>query len=313
MGEKGSIWLPEAASTIAPEIDSLFHFVNWTSLIIFAGILAAMIYFVFKYRRKHADERTTPVLENKWVELSWIVIPTIMVLVLFNWAFKAFIKIQVAPPESYDIVVRGSKWLWQFEYPNGTIMTNEIHVPAGRPVRLQMSSEDVIHSFYVPEFRVKQDVLPNRYSYLWFEATSPGEYQVFCTEYCGTQHSGMLAKVVAHTPEEFDDWLQTGGGNYDDMPLPEYGALLYQQQVCNTCHSIDGSSKVGPSLKNLYGKTEVLADGSTVVVDDDYLRESIINPGAQIVQGYPNAMPPTYAGLSERQVSALIEFIKEQQ
>lgn len=311
MGDSNDFWLPEPVSTMAPEIDGLFYWVTWVSVILFVGVVAGMIFFAFKYRRRSADDLPGVVNENKLLEITWIVIPTILVLITFTWGFKSYIKLGVAPPQSYQIQTVGAQWLWNFTYPNGTTTTNELHVPVGRPVKLIMSSEDVIHSFFVPAFRVKHDVLPGRYTSLWFEATQTGEYDVFCTEYCGTQHAGMLAKVVVHTPEEFQEWLE-GAGLPDDLPLPQLGEIVYQQQVCNTCHSLDGTPGVGPTMQGLFGSTETLASGETVEVDENYLRESILQPGAKIVAGYPNVMPATYANLDERQVNALIAFIKEQ-
>jgi cytochrome c oxidase subunit 2 len=311
MEEKGTAWLPEALSTLAPPIDNLFYFVTWISGILLVGVTAAIIYFVYKYRRRTAEEVPIPVKEHKALEVTWIVIPTILVLLTFNWGFKTFLQINVSPPDAYQIQVRARQWLWEFEYPNGTKTTNELHVPVDRPVRLNMSSEDVLHSLFIPVFRVKHDVLPDRYTSVWFEATQTGEYQVFCTEYCGTQHSGMLAKVVVETQEAFNEWLQSGGGA-EDMPLPEYGALLYTQQVCNSCHTTDGSPSVGPTFQGLFGKTESLADGSTVQVDENYLRESIITPNAKVVAGFAPVMPAAYGSLNERQLSALIVFIKAQ-
>ncbi len=312
MGDKGTFWLPEGASTLASEIDWLFNFVHIVSLILFIGVVGGIILFAFKYRRRRADEVPVPVTESKFLEMAWIIVPTILVLVLFNWGFQTFIKIQVAPPDSYEINVIARKWLWEFQYPDGTTSTNELHVPANRPVRLVMQSEDVIHSLFVPAFRIKQDVLPNRYTAVWFETTRAGEFQLFCTEYCGTQHSGMLAKVVAHPQGEFEQWLESAGGD-DDLPLPELGARLYEQQVCKTCHSIDGSRVIGPTFKGLFGSTRQLEGGGTAVADEDYLLEAIVEPSAKVTAGYPNAMPPSYAGLSARQLDALIAFIKEQQ
>lgn len=311
MGDKGTFWLPEGASTLSAEIDGLFNFVNLVSAIFFVGVIAGIILFAYKYRRRTAEEIPAPVTESKVLELAWIIVPTILVLVLFNWGFKTFIKLQVAPPDAYEIRVRAQKWMWQFEYPNGVIVPNELHVPANRPVRLVMTSADVLHSFFVPAFRVKQDVLPNRYSSVWFETTRTGEFQVFCTEYCGTQHSGMLAKVVAQPQGEFEAWLAQAGTS-DDLPLPELGEQLYRQQACMTCHSIDGSRVIGPTFQGLFGKTEQLEGGGTVQVDENYLRESIVNPGAKVVAGYPAVMPP-YAQLNDRQIDALIAFIQAQQ
>lgn len=308
----GSFWLPEGASTLSPEIDSLFYFVTWTSAVLFVGVVGAMIYLAWKYRRRHGEHVPAPVEPNKFVELTWIVLPTILVLIVFNWGFKLFIAQGVAPPDSYEVQVRGSMWNWEFEYPNGTITSGELHVPVDRPVRLVMSSIDVLHSFFIPAFRAKQDVLPNRYSSVWFEATKSDTFQVYCTEYCGDGHSAMLATLITHPQGEFEEWL-AGAGVDEDMPLPELGQQLYEQRQCQACHSIDGTPGIGPTLQGLFGSTETLSDGSTVEVDDDYLRESILEPGASIVQGYQNIMPPAYGNLTERQLSGLIAFIQEQQ
>ncbi len=306
----GSFWLPDGASTLSPDIDSLFYFVTWASIILFAGVAAAIVYLAYRYRRRPGavPARVKP---SKIVEISWVVLPTILVLVVFNWGFRLFIEQSVAPPNAYEIYARGAMWKWDFEYPTGTVSTNELHVPVDRPVRLVMSSEDVLHSFFVPAFRVKQDVLPDRYSSVWFEATRVDTFQVFCTEYCGAGHSIMLASVITHSQGDFEAWLASAGVD-EDTPLPELGAQLYQQQACFACHSLDGTAVIGPSFAGLYGKTETLDDGSTALVDDDYLRESIVDPGAKIVEGYQNVMQP-YAGLSDRELSALIAFIREQE
>ncbi len=313
MEDKGTLWLPVDASTMAGEIDSLFYFTYWVSIVIFAAVVLAMLYFVIKYRRRHANERTERVHESHLLELTWIVVPTILCMIVFTWGFQSFLRMSIAPPDSYEITVRAMKWGWEYEYPNGAISTNELRVPVDEPVRLVMSSSDVIHSLFIPAFRVKHDVLPNRYTSVWFEATKPGEYPLFCTEYCGTLHSGMLSTVFVLEPDEFDEWLASAGGSTDDLPLEEYGALLYTQQVCSACHSVDGSRIVGPSFQGLYGVQRQMDDGTTVTADDNYLRESILNPGARIVAGYQNQMPASYSSLTERQVSALIAYIREQQ
>ena len=310
MGENGTFWLPESASTLAPTIDSLFYFVTWVSAVLFVGVVAGIIFFAYKYRRSHHREEMKLVEESKLLEASWIIIPTILVLTVFVWAFQAFIKIGVAPPESYQVRVQAQMWSWQFEYPDGTT-TTELYVPMNRPVKLLMSSTDVIHSFYVPAFRVKHDVLPNRYTSVWFEATKPGTYDVFCTEYCGTNHSEMLAEVHAVSQGEFNEWLESAGVPEDASPV-ERGAILYEQQGCQACHTLDGSPSVGPTFQGLFGNTEQLANGTSVQVDENYLRQSILEPGAQIVQGFQNVMPDSYSTLDEEQVSALIAFIKEQ-
>ncbi len=306
----GSFWLPDGASTLSSDIDSLFYFVTWASIILFAGVVAAIVYLAYRYRRR-AGAAPARVKPSRMVEISWVALPTILVLIVFNWGFRLFIEQSVAPPNAYEIYVRGAMWKWDFEYPTGTVSTNELHVPVDRPVRLVMSSEDVLHSFFVPAFRVKQDVLPDRYSAVWFEATRVDTFQVYCTEYCGAGHAVMLASVITHSQGDFEDWLASAGVD-EDTPLPELGAQLYQQQACFACHSVDGTPGVGPTFTGLYGKTETLDDGSTVVADDDYLRESIVDPGATVVQGYLNVMTP-YAGLSDRELSALIAFIRAQE
>ncbi|MEM1127115.1 MAG: cytochrome c oxidase subunit II [Bacteroidota bacterium] len=309
MNEGGTLWLPEQVSTLAPGMDALFYFVSWVSLIITVGVVATMFYFVYKYRRRDPNERPAPVKESKLVEISWIVVPTILVLVVFTWGFQGFIKANVAPANAYEIQVKGYKWAWEFTYPTG-VTTGVLHVPEGRPVRLVMSSTDVIHSFYVPVFRVKHDVLPNRYTSVWFEATKTGEYDVFCTEYCGTEHSGMITKVVVMEQSEFNQWVLTGG--MDNMSPVEIGALLYEQRGCKACHGLDGAAGVGPTFKGLYGAQRNFADGSSAEADENYLRESIIAPNTRVVEGYGPVMP-SFAQLSEDEVSGLIAFIKEQE
>lgn len=310
LAQSSSVWLPTDASTLAPEYDSLFYFVLWTSVIIFVGVVAAMVWFAYKYRRTGSDERPELVEENKLIEISWVVIPTILVLIVFTWGFRAFIKFGVAPPGAYEVTVRAQQWSWLFTYPNG-VQSSELHVPIDRPVRLKMSSTDVIHSFAVPAFRIKQDVLPNRYSYVWFEPTRTDSFKVFCTEYCGTQHSGMLADVIVQSQSDFEQWLQEAG-TPEDMPLPELGERVYQQQGCQACHSLDGSRGVGPSFQNAYGTERQFADGSSTVADANYIRQSILNPGEKVVEGYQNVMPASYSELSEREVSALVAFIEAQ-
>ena len=308
MGDNARVWMPDAASTIAPEIDSLFYFVIWTSTIIFVGVIGAMLYFTFRYRRTAETHTPNPLPEHRLMEALWILTPLVLVMIVFTWGFKAYLRLNIAPKDSYQIQVLGKQWLWEFTYPNGVESAGELHVPVDRPVKLTMSSADVLHSFFVPAFRIKYDVLPNRYTSVWFQATKTGEFRIFCTEYCGTQHSAMLGKVVVHTETEFQEWLQTSG--VGDMTPVEYGEVVFNQQNCVVCHSVDGSARVGPSLLRAFGKTESFEDGSSAVVDENYLRESILQPGARIVSGYPNAMPATYSTLRAEQVDALIAYIK---
>ncbi|GAB5518490.1 MAG: cytochrome c oxidase subunit II [Rhodothermales bacterium] len=315
MGD-GSFWLPEAGSSLASELDVLFYFVIWVSTIIFVLVVAAMAYFTVKYRRKSPNERPPLLHEHKLLETAWIVIPTILVLIVFTWGFRSYVKLTVAPADAYEVYVEGYKWGWRFIHPDPGFEDPyaELTVPVGRPIKLIMSSDDVLHSFFIPAFRVKHDVLPNRYTSLWFEAEEEGQYQVFCTEYCGTQHSGMLAEVNVVSEEEFAEYLSSRGGDLETLPLVEHGEILYGAQACANCHTVDGSSLVGPSFQGLFGATREFQDGTSAIADEDYLRESIINPHAKAVVGYPaQGMPNTYQGFSERELSALVEFIKAQE
>ena len=252
-----------------------------------------------------------------------IILPTILVLIVFTWGFKAFMTVTQAPDNAYEIRVNARKWAWDFEYSTGFISTNELYIPSNRPIKLIMSSDDVLHSFWVPEFRVKHDVIPNRYSTVWFEATeetgapeTPGDpnatgyIRILCTEYCGTGHSAMLAKIWVLPQDEFDQFLAEGGGISEDMPLAELGQLLYQQKACNGCHSLDGTPGVGPSFQGLFDSQATFADGTTATRDENYLRESILVPAAKVVEGYQPIMPPI--PLQDREVDGLIEFLKEQ-
>jgi len=309
MGENGSFFLPEAASSFAGEVDALFNFVLVVSAILFVAVVGTMIYFVIRYRRRSHSFVPVPEKEGKMLEVVSIVFPTILVLILFTWGFQVFITLSTAPPDSYEITVRGKQWFWEFEYPNGVVTANEMYVPLNRPIRLKMSADDVLHSFYVPAFRVKHDVIPNRYTTVWFEATSVGEYRIYCTEYCGTLHSAMLGTVHVVTEAEFDAWLQSQN---QDLPPIELGEKTFTQYSCNACHAIDGNRLVGPPLNGLFGTTRILADGSTVAVDDSYLKESIINPNAKVVEGFaPGLMPASLAAsLTARQIDGLVEYIK---
>jgi len=308
MGENGTFWLPEGASTLSPEFDSLFYFVVIVSTLIFLGVVGGMLYFSFVYRRRNEAEMPEPVHDNKLIEMASVVIPTVLSLIVFTWGFKMYVKMYVAPPDSYQVHVRAQQWSWEFDYPNGTKSIGELHVPEGRPVRLIMNSKDVIHSFFVPAFRVKMDVLPNRYTSVWFNATKTGEFDIFCAEYCGTAHSKMLGKVVVQSESDFTNWLASSQKG-SQTPV-EHGQTLFTQMTCNACHTIDGSPLVGPSFKGLFGHEVKLADGSTITADENYIRESILQPGAKVVNGYSPIMPATYSTMASEDVDALIAYIK---
>lgn len=311
MGDKGTFWLPESASTVSGDVDSLYYLVTWISVVIFVLVVAAMVYFMVRYRRRSESQVGAVTHESKWFEMSTIVVSTILVLIVFTWGFRVYLQLNISPPGAYEIQVTASQWKWDYTYPDGTVFAGDLHVPADKPVRLVMSSMDVLHSFFVPQFRVKQDVLPNRYSSVWFEATRADTFDVYCTEYCGNQHSGMLGKVIAHPQQEFEDWLASAGGG--GLSPEEYGERLFGQNNCNTCHSIDGTRLVGPSMQGLFGSQRQLASGESVVADENYLLNSIVAPAAQVVEGYPPAMPPSYGSLPQDQLNALVAYIKSVQ
>jgi cytochrome c oxidase subunit 2 len=313
-GNGGGVWMPPAASTAAGEVDALFDFIYWISVISFIGVVAATVYFVRKYRRKTDDQlAVSQIGHNTLVEAAWTFVPLVLVMVMFVWGFRLFMSQQVAPTGSYEISVAGEKWRWVMTYPDGHISVNELHVPANRPVKLLLSSRDVIHSFFVPDFRVKQDAVPGRYTTLWFEAKAPGKHQIFCTEYCGTGHSAMLADVIVHTDEAWQKIEQgqwPGDGPKAGEKPEDWGKALFTKFTCNACHTIDGSAKVGPTLKGIFGKDEKIKDGGTIKVDENYLRESITDPQAKIVEGFAPSMPAFKGQISDAQMDALIAYLK---
>jgi len=309
----GNTWFPSQASTFAASVDGMFNFIYYGSIIISLGILVATIYFIWKYRKSvHAKaDNHENLTHNTWLELSWTIPPLILVMGIFVVSFKDYLHMAIAPQQATQIKVVGKKWFWAFEYPNGTKTLGELVVPVNTPIQLLMSSDDVLHSFYIPNFRVKRDVIPNRYTKLWFEPTKKGNYQIFCTEYCGDGHSDMLASIRVVSMPEYEKWLATQGSGGDDLPLDELGEKLYTSKACVTCHSIDGSAKVGPTWKGLFGAKRAFVDGSSAVADENYIKESILIPGKHVVVGYGPVMPAYQGLLSDREIDALIEYIKK--
>lgn len=313
MDALNDFFLPPAKSTLAEQTDTLFWFVHLSSLALTIGLLAVIVYFVYKYRRKSEDEVTPLITHNNQLEVTWSVIPLVLVIIVFGWGYKVYLDQRVIPDDAYEVNVTAQKWLWQFSYENGARTTGELHVPAGRPVKLVMSSNDVIHSFFVPDYRIKQDVVPGRYTEAWFNAPETGESIVFCTEYCGTAHSDMTAQVIVHEQEEFEQWLadNTGGGSKpEDLSQAEWGEQLSQTYACATCHSTDGSEMTGPTWQGIFDHEVQLSDGSTVTADENYIRESILEPNAKVVQGFPAVMNTYQGQLNDEQINAIIEYIK---
>jgi cytochrome c oxidase subunit 2 len=297
---------PEQASTMAPRVDALLYFLIAVSVFFVALISLAILVFAVKYRRRAEHERPEPIEGKIWLEVMWSVIPFGLTMVMFVWGASVFFDIHNPPEDSLEISIVGRQWMWKAQHPTGQSEINELHVPLGQPVTLMMTSEDVIHDFFLPAFRIKQDVIPGRYTKIWFEATKRGVYQLFCAEYCGTQHSGMIGRVVVLEPAEFERWL---GGGATGMSMADQGASLFKRFGCETCHRAGGSNQ-GPRLEGLFGKTVKLQGGTTVTADEDYIRESILDPRTKIVDGYQPIMP-TFKGLvSEEGLLQLIAYIK---
>jgi cytochrome c oxidase subunit II len=316
--EIDSFWLPRQGSTIAPSVDAAWDAVYWVSILLFILVMGAATYFALKYKRRGENDRTSEIDHSFKIEVVWSVLPLIIVIGLFAIGAKGYIGSSVPPDEALEIRVTGEKWLWTFTYPNGNVTVNEFAIPKGRPIKLIMSAKDVLHSFYVPEFRVKQDVVPGQYTTMWFEAVKVAESTIQCTEYCGTGHSEMLGKVMVMEEKDYQDWLELGPPELRNMPPAELGKRLFTQRSCNTCHSLDGTKIQGPTFKGLFGRTEDLEGGGTVKVDENYIREknyireSVLNPQGKIVKGYPGTMPTFQGLLKDREIEALIEFMKAQ-
>lgn len=310
VAEGGTTWMPPQASRHAAEVDAVFYFIYWVSACFFVLIVVLMLVFVFRYRRRRAGEAAAGrATHSTALELTWTAIPLVLVGLMFYLGFRGFMDMTNPPANALDINVVGQKWLWTFTYPNGHVDT-ELHVPVDTPVRLILSSSDVIHSFFVPEFRVKKDAVPGRYNKLWFQATRAGDFLALCAEYCGTQHSDMLARVVVHEPGGYEKWLAEASDPFSTRSPAQVGALLHHKR-CGGCHSVDGSANIGPTFKGLYGRAGRYTDGSTGVAEENYIRESIVNPQKKIVAGYEPVMPTFKGQLKDNEISAIIAYLKE--
>lgn len=298
--------LPEQASTIAPRVDALFIFVLGVA-VFFAGLIfVSIVYLAVKYRRRADAAAPKLIAGSLALELLWTVIPFGLTMVMFVWGALLFVEIQNPPADALEIIAVGKQWMWKMQHPDGHQEINELHVPIGRRIKLTMTSEDVIHSFFVPAFRIKMDVLPGRYTTAWFEATRPGRYRLFCAEFCGTQHSGMIGSVTVLELSEYESWLS---GRAVGTSTAKMGESLFQRLGCASCHRPDGAVPA-PSLVGLFGSKVALEGGRTVVADEGYIRESIIDPRAKIVAGYQPVMP-TYRGLiSEDGILQIIAYLK---
>ncbi len=321
---------PEQASSLAPHIDMLYFALVAVSLVFVVVICVLIAVFAFKYRRRPGNEIAQEVHEHHLMEVGWSLIPLFLGLILFAWGAKLFLQIYSQPENPIEIFGVGKQWMWKFQHPDGRREINDLHVPTGRPVKMTLISQDVIHSFYVPAFRVKQDVVPMRYSSTWFEATEEGIYHLFCAEFCGTEHSRMVGRVIVTSPEAYQAWLASPlieGGSPRDAKMMNAGRggeaasmaaasdpgakgrAVMEAQGCVACHQV-GNTTLAPALEGIYGTKVELENGKVVTVDDNYIRESILQSTAKIVKGYQPVMPAYQGLVKEEEVKAVIDYIK---
>jgi cytochrome c oxidase subunit 2 len=296
---------PEQASTLAHRTDALLFYLLAVSGLMTVLIAGLILWFSIRYRRRPDNQVATQIMGSHRLELAWTVAPLVFLMVMYAWGANIYFWAYTPPSDALEVWAVGKQWMWKLQHLSGQREINELHVPIRRPVKVLLTSQDVIHSFFVPAFRVKQDAIPGRYSEVWFEATQPGQYHLFCAEYCGTLHSGMIGSVIAMEPAAFEQWL---AGGATESPA-QRGEKLFQDLGCDTCHRADSLARC-PDLGGLYGRTVQLQTGQTVVADEAYLRESITDPGAKIVAGYENLMP-TFKGLvTEEGILDLIAYIR---
>jgi cytochrome c oxidase subunit 2 len=304
--EQGFKWSPPQASANAPQMDLLFNILLLLSTIIAGGVCLLIVAFCIKYRRGKQADRTNPPNRNLPLELTWFFTPIVLSIGAFGWGAWLFYLAYQPPKNALTVYVVGKQWMWKIEHPNGRCEIDALHIPIGRPIKLQMTSEDVIHDFYIPAFRVKQDVLPGRYTEEWFTATRPGKYHLFCAQYCGTDHSKMGGWVYAMTPADYAKWIDTGS---PDTGMSTVGENLFHQYGCTGCHG-PASNVHAPSLVGIYNHLVPLDGKKFVTADDRYLHDSIVYPAAQIAAGYPNAMPAYQKVLSEEQILQIVAYIR---
>jgi len=307
---QGSFWLPGRALTTAGAVDGLFYFILWVSAFFFAAVASVMVLFVLRYRQRPGHRAVESPHHSLAPVLALSVIPLILVIVIFWLGFKTYLDLDTPPLNAYQITATAKQGNWFFTYPGGYVSTGELHVPAGQPVQLVLTSEDVTRGFYVPDFRLKKDVVPGRGAKLWFEVLDPGEHALLSPGYCGTGHSDMSGIVIVHRQAEFARWLDESASLLDTLSPVEAGERLYRQRGCMQCHSVDGTMNTGPTLMDLFGRDVPLREGGSVVADESYLRESMLDPPAKVAEGF-QAVMPTYQGkLADNEIAALIAYIK---
>ncbi|MGH9773603.1 MAG: cytochrome c oxidase subunit II [Candidatus Acidiferrales bacterium] len=297
---------PDQASTVAEGVDRLHFFLTGLTLFFTVLIFSIIFYFAVKYRRRSEEEQPPETVENLPLELTWTLVPAAICVVVFIWGSSLYFQNSRPPAASMEIFVVGKQWMWHLQHPEGPREINELHVPVDTPVKLTMTSEDVIHDFYVPAFRIKKDVLPGRYTSIWFQATKTGTYHFFCAQYCGAEHSEMIGWVVVMTPTDYAQWL-AGGSKGESMA--QAGERLFTQYGCVTCHLTSGTGR-GPSLIGIFGKPQLLRDGQTLVVDETFIRQAITQPNSMPLPNIATVMPSFQGQMSEEQVLQLIAYVK---
>jgi cytochrome c oxidase subunit II len=299
---------PDSASALSPDVDALF--IVWSLVSVFFTILIAglIIVLMARYRRKHAEEVGTNEEMPVWIEILWSVVPLGIMLVMFAWGARVFFQLYRPPADAIEFTAIGKQWMWKIQHPEGQREINAMHVPVGQAIRMKIASEDVIHSFYIPAFRIKQDAVPGRYTSIWFKATKVGTYHLFCAEYCGTEHSRMIGSVIVMEQKDYETWM---AGGTPGKSMVASGADLFTSLACVTCHrAAPGVVQRGPKLEGVYGSQVKLADGRTVTADDNYVRESILNPTAKVVAGFDPVMPTFQGQITEEQLTQLIAYVR---
>jgi len=312
-GLSGLFNIPAPASAVAGQVDSVFLFILAVGLFFFVITQGALIYFALRYRKRRGDpeEPETPQIKgNVVLEGVWILVPTVLIFAIFAYGYVVFMRMEQPLANATQINVVAKQWLWEFEYPDGRKAINELRLAVGEPVDLVMTSDDVIHSLFIPEFRMKQDILPGRYTHMYLQPEKAGEYQIFCAEYCGAGHSTMLARLVVMEPVAYHEWQEKQEEKGGGAPSTERGEHLVESSGCLACHTLDGTAKVGPSFKGLFGRQVALSDGSTVTADEDYIRESILDPNAKVVKGFQPVMPTFKGTLSGSDITSVIDYLK---
>jgi cytochrome c oxidase subunit 2 len=297
---------PPSASSVAMEMDLLYLFIVAVSAFFAVLVTALVVFFTIRYRRTHPDQIGADIHGSIALELGWTFVPFVLAMAMFVWGADLFFRLAKPPADAMEIFVVGKQWMWKIQHPAGVREINELHVPINRNVRITLGSEDVIHDFSIPAFRVKMDAVPGKVTTMWFKATKPGTYHLLCLEFCGTKHSGMIGQVIAMEPQDYEAWL--AGGRSTGTAV-ENGQRLFTQYQCATCHKTDSTGR-GPSLVGVYGSTVELTSGSTVVADENYLRESIMNSQARVVRGFQPIMPAFQGMVNEEDLMQLIAYIK---